>query len=83
MDALQSMETYLSTRPTGFASVASGIEWQYVLVLTHNKRKGRTLTKLAPDHEPFATPLQLEYPSQRYLTRIPLMRQNLGNGTQT
>ena len=38
MDALQSMETYLSTRPTGFASVASGIEWQYVLVLTHNKK---------------------------------------------
>lgn len=30
MDALQSMEKYLSTRPTMFASVASGIEWQYV-----------------------------------------------------
>lgn len=30
LDALQSMETYLSTRPTGFPSIASGIEWQYV-----------------------------------------------------
>lgn len=28
MDALQSMETYLSTRPAGFPSLASGIEWQ-------------------------------------------------------
>jgi protein phosphatase methylesterase 1 len=27
MDALQSMQTYLSTRPTGFASVEAGIEW--------------------------------------------------------
>ncbi|KAF7714635.1 Protein phosphatase methylesterase-1 [Penicillium ucsense] len=27
MDALQSMETYLSTRPTRFTSLASGIEW--------------------------------------------------------
>lgn len=27
MDALQSMQTYLSTRPTGFASLEAGIEW--------------------------------------------------------
>lgn len=27
MDALQSMQTYLSTRPGGFASVESGIDW--------------------------------------------------------
>lgn len=27
MDALQSMQTYLSTRPTGFATINSGIEW--------------------------------------------------------
>ncbi|OXV10539.1 hypothetical protein Egran_01702 [Elaphomyces granulatus] len=27
MDALQSMETYLSTRPARFASLSSGIEW--------------------------------------------------------
>lgn len=30
MDALQSMEQYLSTRPTRFPSISSGIEWQYV-----------------------------------------------------
>lgn len=30
MDALQSMQTYLSTRPSGFPSVTAGIEWQYV-----------------------------------------------------
>jgi hypothetical protein len=33
MDALQSMETYLSTRPSRFPSLASGIEWQYGLPL--------------------------------------------------
>ncbi|KAL7267026.1 Protein phosphatase methylesterase 1 [Rhizina undulata] len=27
MDALQSMQTYLSTRPAGFSSVSQGIEW--------------------------------------------------------
>ena len=27
MDALQSMQTYISTRPEGFASLESGIEW--------------------------------------------------------
>ena len=32
MDALQSMETYLSTRPSKFPSLASGIEWQYVSI---------------------------------------------------
>ena len=30
MDALQSMETYLSSRPATFPSISSGIEWQYV-----------------------------------------------------
>lgn len=28
IDALQSMQTYLSTRPTGFTSLSQGIEWQ-------------------------------------------------------
>lgn len=28
IDALQSMQTYLSTRPTGFTSIEQGIEWQ-------------------------------------------------------
>ena len=30
IDALQSMQTYLSTRPSGFTSLAQGIEWQFV-----------------------------------------------------
>ena len=34
MDALQSMEKYLSTRPTRFPSLLSGIEWQYVSIWT-------------------------------------------------
>jgi protein phosphatase methylesterase 1 len=28
IDALQSMQTYLSTRPSGFTSISQGIEWQ-------------------------------------------------------
>lgn len=32
MDALQSMEKYLSTRPTRFPSLSSGIEWQYAIL---------------------------------------------------
>ena len=32
MDALQSMQSYLSTRPKTFPSIAAGIEWQYVFV---------------------------------------------------
>lgn len=32
LDALQSMEMYLSTRPTRFLSLASGIEWQYAIL---------------------------------------------------
>lgn len=30
IDALQSMQSYLSTRPRGFPSLAAGIEWQSV-----------------------------------------------------
>lgn len=32
MSALKSMDTYLSTRPTRFASVQDAIEWQYVFL---------------------------------------------------
>lgn len=28
IDALQSMQTYLSSRPSGFVSLEQGIEWQ-------------------------------------------------------
>lgn len=36
MDALDSMETYLSTRPTSFPSLAAGITWQYVHLINYN-----------------------------------------------
>ena len=32
IDALQSMQSYLSTRPKTFPSVEAGIDWQYVLL---------------------------------------------------
>ena len=32
IDALQSMQSYLSTRPMSFPSIASGIEWQSVYI---------------------------------------------------
>lgn len=53
MDALQSMDTYLSTRPTRFPSLFSAIEWQYVyasfrildmLILTYLNRSFRSRT---------------------------------------
>lgn len=42
MDALQSMTTYLSTRPTGFASVAAGIDWHLRSRTIRNSVSART-----------------------------------------
>lgn len=42
MDALQSMTTYLSTRPTGFASVQSGIDWHIRSRTIRNSVSART-----------------------------------------
>lgn len=42
MDALQSMTTYLSTRPTGFASVAAGIDWHLRSRTIRNAMSART-----------------------------------------
>lgn len=41
MDALQSMQTYLSTRPSGFASVASGIDWHIRTRTVRNSTSAR------------------------------------------
>ncbi|KAL2821714.1 Alpha/Beta hydrolase protein [Aspergillus cavernicola] len=41
MDALQSMETYLSTRPSRFPSVASGIEWHTRTRTIRNRTSAR------------------------------------------
>ncbi|OIW35249.1 protein phosphatase methylesterase [Coniochaeta ligniaria NRRL 30616] len=42
MDALQSMQTYLSTRPAGFASVREGIEWHVRSRTIRNAVSART-----------------------------------------
>lgn len=42
MDALQSMTTYLSTRPTGFASVQAGIDWHIRSRTLRNSISART-----------------------------------------
>ena len=42
MDALQSMQTYLSTRPTGFASLREGIEWHIRSRTIRNSVSART-----------------------------------------
>ncbi|KAF4123918.1 hypothetical protein GMORB2_5634 [Geosmithia morbida] len=42
MDALQSMHTYLSTRPAGFASLQSGIEWHLRTRTLRNSASART-----------------------------------------
>lgn len=42
MDALKSMTTYLSTRPTGFASVEAGIDWHIRSRTIRNAESART-----------------------------------------
>ncbi|KAI1870045.1 hypothetical protein JX265_006215 [Neoarthrinium moseri] len=42
MDALQSMQTYLSTRPTGFATLEAGIEWHVRSRTVRNAVSART-----------------------------------------
>ncbi|KAH8788667.1 protein phosphatase methylesterase 1 [Diaporthe sp. PMI_573] len=54
MDALQSMTTYLSTRPTGFASVQAGIDWHIRSRTLRNSISARTSVPalLAQDQSP-------------------------------
>jgi protein phosphatase methylesterase 1 len=42
MDALQSMQTYLSTRPTGFTTLEAGIEWHVRSRTVRNAVSART-----------------------------------------
>lgn len=55
MDALQSMERYLSTRPTRFPSLASGIEWQYAIPAVFNRPQNAHL---------FAVPVRGQFETQ-------------------
>ncbi|EAA35911.2 protein phosphatase methylesterase [Neurospora crassa] len=53
MDALQSMQTYLSTRPQGFASLKDGIDWHVRSRTIRNSTSARTSVPglLAPVEE--------------------------------
>ncbi|ROW18263.1 hypothetical protein VPNG_00416 [Cytospora leucostoma] len=53
MDALQSMTTYLSTRPTGFTSVQAGIDWHIRSRTIRNSISARTSVPalLTQDHD--------------------------------
>ncbi|KAK8138659.1 Alpha/Beta hydrolase protein [Apiospora sp. TS-2023a] len=54
MDALQSMQTYLSTRPTGFATVEAGIEWHVRSRTLRNSTAARTSVPSLLSNEPAA-----------------------------
>ncbi|KAL4929291.1 putative ribosomal protein/carboxylic ester hydrolase (Ppe1) [Aspergillus undulatus] len=51
MDALQSMETYLSTRPSRFPSLASGIEWHTRSRTIRNRTSARVSVPSLLYHE--------------------------------
>ena len=51
MDALQSMQTYLSTRPIGFPSVDSGIEWHIRSRTIRNSVSARTSVPALLKHD--------------------------------
>ncbi|KAH8890874.1 protein phosphatase methylesterase [Thozetella sp. PMI_491] len=60
MDALQSMQTYLSTRPTGFATLKDGIDWHVRSRTIRNSISARTsvpallvLDETASDERPW------------------------------
>ncbi|KAK0118796.1 Protein phosphatase methylesterase 1 [Cadophora gregata] len=52
MDALQSMQTYLSTRPAGFPSLESGIEWHIRSRTIRNSISARTSVPALLKHDP-------------------------------
>lgn len=52
IDALQSMQTYLSTRPAGFPSLESGIEWHIRSRTIRNSTSARTSVPALLQHDP-------------------------------
>lgn len=52
MDALQSMQTYLSTRPSGFPSLEAGIEWHVRSRTLRNSVSARTSVPALLHHDP-------------------------------
>ncbi|KAI9879684.1 MAG: Protein phosphatase methylesterase 1 [Pleopsidium flavum] len=55
IDALQSMQTYLSTRPAGFPSLASGIEWHIRSRTIRNTISARVSVPSLLRHNPNAS----------------------------
>ncbi|KAI9758797.1 MAG: hypothetical protein M4579_002811 [Chaenotheca gracillima] len=59
IDALQSMQTYLSTRPSGFASISAGIDWHLRSRTIRNTTSARTsvpaLLQPAPESSSLST----------------------------
>jgi protein phosphatase methylesterase 1 len=61
MDALQSMDTYLSTRPRSFPSIASGIEWHVRSRTIRNTTSARVsvpallIPQMTPPSQPSST----------------------------
>lgn len=51
IDALQSMQTYLSTRPIGFASLESGIDWHVRSRTIRNSTSARTSVPALLKHD--------------------------------
>lgn len=67
MDALQSMETYLSTRPTGFPSLSSGIEWH-----TRSRTIRNTTSARASVPSLLREPAHPSSPSRQWIWRTDL-----------
>ncbi|KAI9812434.1 MAG: Protein phosphatase methylesterase 1 [Pycnora praestabilis] len=55
IDALQSMQTYLSTRPSGFPSISSAIEWHIRSRTLRNLSSARVSVPSLLLHTPFAS----------------------------
>lgn len=55
MDALQSMQTYLSTRPPGFATLEAGIDWHLRSRTIRNTISARTSVPALLTHDPEAS----------------------------
>lgn len=85
MDALQSMEKYLSTRPTRFPSLLSGIEWQYVSlpIIFYSHHDLQTPQVLAPAQSGTLLPLAPRFRPSYMKKASPATRLVLGCGAPT
>lgn len=71
MDALQSMDTYLSTRPSSFPSLISGIEWHTRSRTIRNTTSARVSVPPLLEADP-RSPASLTEPPVKYVWRTDL-----------